>query len=115
MKSKLAIRGLYSPRHPDTRGKCCLKLTDLFHCPPLLFTMMMQSHVTQFWPPDWLWLHTSGIPRCLRGQLSQLVSHDVANGGANSVSTYFSFLSCHKGIMPFSYYASWPIRVLRAH
>ena len=56
MKSKLAIRSLYSPRHPDTRGKCCLKLTDLFHCPPLLFTMMMQSHVTQFWPPDWLWL-----------------------------------------------------------
>ena len=41
---KLAIKSLYSPRHPGTRGTYWFKLTDLVHCPPLLFTMML--HVT---------------------------------------------------------------------
>ena len=40
MNFKLAIKSLYSPRHPGTRGKCWLKLMDLVPCPPLLFTMM---------------------------------------------------------------------------
>ena len=74
MNSKLSIRNLYSPRHPDTRGKCCLKLTDLVHYPPLLFTMMMWCHMTWFQPPDWLLLCASSIPWCLEGQSFQLVS-----------------------------------------
>ena len=106
MNSKLTIRSLYSPRHPDTRGKCCLKLTDLVHCPPLLFTMMLRCHMTRFWPPDWLLLCTSSIPRCLEGQSFQLVSRERSQWQRKLCEYIFQFLSCNKGMIPLGLHAS---------
>ena len=39
-------------------------------------------------PPDWLLLHTSGVPQHLEGQSFQLVPANAANGGTCIVSTY---------------------------
>ena len=49
------------------------------------------GHVTRFWPPDWLLLHTSSIPRH-RGdsQFTQFPTSQL-DGGGSLVSTFSSF------------------------
>ena len=49
------------------------------------------GHVTQFWPPDWLLLHTSSILRHHRD--SQFTQFPVMqlDGGGSLVSTFSSF------------------------
>ena len=89
--NELAIRSLYSPRHPDTRGKCCLKLTDLVHCLPLLFTMM--PHVTGL--DSGLLIGCCCVQAASHGTSGD--SHfnqfptNAANGGESLVRTFFSF------------------------
>ena len=49
------------------------------------------GHVTQFWPPDWLLLHTSSIPwHRGDGQFTQFPATQL-DGRGSLVSTFSSF------------------------
>ena len=49
------------------------------------------GHVTQFWPPDWLLLHTSSIPWHRGDSNFTRFPATQLNGGGSLVSTFSSF------------------------
>ena len=65
---------------------------DGFGLPSTIFVYNdATGHVTRFWPPDWLLLHTSSIPWHRRDSQFTRFPTTQLYGGRSLVSTFSSF------------------------